>query len=835
MCFFMGNNLAKKYISFILTIILMYSLVSCSKYSDQIENSNLTESSASKTSDESELASFNRLEKEIKSINESIKYDAGDSSTDIYNYQRPEIQGSKFRFLNDYFVNSDLSNVANWFQFGFSDEEKEKIAKNGFIAELTKNQNFAERYIKNNSLQLPNYITVDSLTYIYNIYISYLKAKLESEYLSQLLLRLTHEMLDESKIIYEKLKGSTWEEAAKRNVLFFTVALSLQEDCIPEEYIESEFQIEQALIEEGSKSAPSSLTLVPRDYSLFKPVGHYLWSDTLSKYYRTLTWYQNMALPQDREDFIRSAFLLSLAEENIASNYYDTIISLSSFLYGIKDDITCFDYKKIIKEIYEEIQKEDEGDEIIPKDLVIKEILNNNKIDSLEINISDYASLVENDEIWKEFTMRIKDIDVRKHRFVSYDYFNQDKAFGNSEVEQGLNTFSFIPNAYSLDDYIFNLLIKDAVVGREATNMLDLAAVFGSEDAENILNFSNEGLYGGYFAILYTLRKELYEVSEDGVLGLHKRISTQSEASEKIGFTKESYDEFIDSGGVASENVDYYFLKAIRALLYDKSPLAPKFMNSNLWRLKVLESFCGAYTQFENSFDINLEEKTKSEDILPKYLVNDDDGFVEVEPHVFKRLLDLSFIIKNGLEKFNLLDKVEEENLNRLMNLSDTLYECAKKEEEGVYLSQAEFEVIRNYGDEILYFEENLKRFIILEKNINVDDEKYELTIGTNVGQLLSSSDSKQIMQTSLGPASDIYVATLINGELKIAVGTMYSFYQFKIEKENKISTKKWNEIIEGAEDFKNLNYEIATPSNMIDKNVVISKPDWTKDYTYNK
>ena len=831
----MRNNLIKKYISLVCAIFMVSNIISCSRVNDRVVSENLTDSSKNITGDEASIASFDKLEEEIRSINKSNKDESLSSSWDTYNSQRPAVNGSKFSHLYDYSVNSDLSNVANWFQFEFDAEEKEKISKNGFITELTRNKSFSDRYIKNNSLQIPNYITVDSVTYIYSLYISYLKAKLESQYLSEILLKLTHEMLDESKIIYEELKGSSWESAAKRNVLYFTVALSLQEYCIPEEYIETEFQIEQALIDEGSTSAPSTLTLIPRNYSLLKPTMQYLWNDNLAKYYRTLTWYRLMSLPQDNEDFIRSAFLIALTEENIASNYYDTLISLSSFMYGTKDEVTCFDYKKIIRDIYEKESKKDDQ-ETVPKDSVIEEILSNNNISNPKIDSKEYTYLIENENVWTEFNEQIKNLEVKKHNFVSYDQFDKDKALGNSsDIEQGRNTFCFIPNAYSIDDYIFNMLIKDAVAGRDFTNSLDLAAVLGSEDAENILIFSNEGLYAGYLANLYTLRRELYEVNEYGDLGLHMRVASPSTVQEKIGHTNDRYDNFIDSGGIASENLDYYFLKAIRGLLYDKSELSPKFMNSNLWHLRAIESFCGAYTQFKNGFNLYSEEKGNVEDTTPKYLLNDDSGFVETEPQIFKRLFNLGFIIKNGLKKFNLLDNIEEENLNRLMSLTDTLYECAKKEEEGAYLSKAEFEIIRDFGDEVLYFEDILKKFIMTGQNLNVEDEKYEMSISSNIGELLSTNDSKSIMQVSLGPISDIYIAILVNGELKIAAGTMYSFYQFKNSKENRLSTKTWNEIVDNSQNYKSLSYETSTPSNMIRNKITIEKPDWTKDYTYSK
>lgn len=54
----------------------------------------------------------------------------------------------------------------------------------------------------------------------YHLYFSYLLKNMEKTYLSENIRQLSRRMLDSSVAQYEKLKGSEWENAAKRNVAF---------------------------------------------------------------------------------------------------------------------------------------------------------------------------------------------------------------------------------------------------------------------------------------------------------------------------------------------------------------------------------------------------------------------------------------------------------------------------------------------------------------------------------------------------------------------------------------------------------------------------------------
>ncbi|RAZ94778.1 hypothetical protein DK853_33415, partial [Klebsiella oxytoca] len=67
----------------------------------------------------------------------------------------------------------------------------------------------------------------------YHLYFSHLLKNIEKNQLSDSVLQLSRRMLDNSISQYEQLKGTEWEEAAKRNVAFFTVGTKLLDDSTP--------------------------------------------------------------------------------------------------------------------------------------------------------------------------------------------------------------------------------------------------------------------------------------------------------------------------------------------------------------------------------------------------------------------------------------------------------------------------------------------------------------------------------------------------------------------------------------------------------------------------
>ena len=803
----------KRYISIILFVSIIFTHTSC----DRNIVINETEYIYETSNINNRRIELEESKLQVESQRVNVESKPSSSKTSGY-----------YNNVSEYFINKDLSNIENWNQFSFTDDEKSLLAENGFLVKQTDSKYFYESYSDNNINQIPNFITIDAMFHMFNSYISYLKVKLINEHLSDILLRFTHEMLDESKIQYELFRGTKWEHAAKRNVAFFTVALSLQEDCIPEEYVENDIVVENYLMKEGKVSA-AAVSIGKKDYSLFTPKGIYAENEKLSKYYRAMTWYKLMSYPQVFDDFFMSTILMTLAEDNAQSNYYDIVYSLTSFTNGFADDLSCFDTKKILNAIYEEVvtNKED----VIEPDDTIKQIIDNNNLYGNDSIDEKYGLLLSDDEILDKFKECVKNLDVKKQNYISYEYYKENNIFVDMEDEINTKMFRFMPRDFSIEDYILNMLTDRDVPNREVPDILDIFSVFGSTQAERIMNLDNTKLYAYYAEHIYKMRDNLFEINNLGELNLHNKISTASQIN-NIGYTGEKTSKYIDSGGVAAENVNYYLLKSLRPIIYDKPYTTPWFMSSNAWRQKELETFSGVYTELKSDFDIKVHFFAEGEKRLA-YKANGVPAYVQPEPHIYKRLSNIVYIIKNGLEKYNMIDEKEEDNLNKLRYLCEFFQDCSDCEIEGVVLSKSNFDEINHFGEDLKYFEDQFINYIL---NMNGENSliKGDTEIfPTYVDNLLKYKNFEHIMQIALGTVSNIYAVVPINGLLRIVTGPAYSFYQFKNINDKKINSKIWSDAIvnyNGKGDMRCEN--IATSSSLDDTTADIAKPSWTRTYT---
>ena len=151
--------------------------------------------------------------------------------------------------VTPYQVSPGLANVINKDQFAFSEEAQTFLVKNGFVVIPTSMREFFMTYELNRYDMTPNFITTDAMLHNYHLYFSHLLRTLEKNSLRGELDSLTSSLLESSQKQYEALKGTEWENAAKRNVAFFAVAAELigQSPEIPS-YVSSEVNSELELI-----------------------------------------------------------------------------------------------------------------------------------------------------------------------------------------------------------------------------------------------------------------------------------------------------------------------------------------------------------------------------------------------------------------------------------------------------------------------------------------------------------------------------------------------------------------------------------------------------------
>jgi hypothetical protein len=260
-----------------------------------------------------------------------------------------------------YSVNADFSNVVYEKDFNylfFGDDEADALRngliKNNFAVQKWGNSEFFDIYEGNRYVMFPSFVTVDSLMHTYHLYFAHLMKKSEKNYLAGELKTLSSAMLEESAKQYQELKGSEWEEAARRNVAFFYIGSKLLDESTTLPVTDGdlsticESEINKIMAAAGITTC--ALTDRDEDYSQYKPRGYYEGDDELEHYFRSMMWYGRIAFELDKEDLAKSALLQTVATES-ASDKWESIYKITSFFAGASDDPGYPELKEIITEV----------------------------------------------------------------------------------------------------------------------------------------------------------------------------------------------------------------------------------------------------------------------------------------------------------------------------------------------------------------------------------------------------------------------------------------------------------------------------------------------------
>ena len=379
-----------------------------------------------------------------------------------------------------YTIEPDLSNIENLWQFYYNETKTALLVKNGFVVSENGGHEFFEGYEQNRYNLIPNFVTVDSLMHTYHLYFSHLLKNIEKEALSQRVLALSNEMLQESIAQYQILKNSEWESAAKCNVAFFTVgAMLLDENTVPIDDVKDIVQTEYANIREAGGIALSEITGDAEDYSQYIPRGYYEGSEQLEKYFQAMMWYGRIHFRQDNETLNRSALLITkaLTDNTTAYELWQAIYAVTSFFAGASDDLSVCEYAPILKEIYG---------------------------DSFTVD-----ALIGNTDAFAQFCMMTAQLPIPLINSIPI-------ADGENNVIKG---FRFMGQRFSIDAAIMQQLIYSNVqensqgLKRMLPDVLDVPAALGSDLALQLLQEDGATDYANYTENMERLRNAFSKIT----------------------------------------------------------------------------------------------------------------------------------------------------------------------------------------------------------------------------------------------------------------------------------------------------------------------------------
>ncbi len=648
-------------------------------------------------------------------------------------------------------IDNDLGNIINKDEYEYMDEDfLNKLKTNGFVVSDGGCREFFELYENNRYFQTPNFVTVDSLMHTYHIYFSYLMRDIEKNHLYDGLVALTDDMQSESYDQYNSLKGTEWEDAAKRNMALFSVAAVLLDDSalVPSQVadiVKSEYD----LIMDASGIDTSPLTGDYEDYSQYKPRGYYEGDKQLEKYFRAMMWYGRRQMNQDIEDMDRSALLMTLALDNGNYDKWSNIYTVTSFFTGASDDLGYCEYMPVIEKVY-----------------------------GKNATLSD---ITDNEEAWKEFHALTATLRAPRINSIPIEDTEED--------DNVIPGYRFMGQRFTIDATIMQELVYRRVGSFDDTDkrmlpdFLDVPAALGSDMAYSILKDQGSTGYKNYDKNLDAMKKEF--INDDTTIW----------------------------------NASLYasWLNTLRPLLEPKGKGYPMFMQNDEWTKKSLETFAGSYTELKH--DTVLYSKQVMAEMGGGWEEEKDfRGYVEPEPLVYSRFEELSRNTAKGLDELGYLLPADEDNLNKLADLASSLKTISVKELQNETLTDDEYELIEIYGGEIEHFWLDAMKAQTGEEYPNSDNYPAALVVD------IATDPNGAVLEMATGDPAIIYVVVPVDGTLRVAEGSVYSFYQFEQPISDRLTDAEWRKrmgiSIDSYEDY-------GTSIEEYDH------PEWVTSYRY--
>jgi len=385
-------------------------------------------------------------------------------------------------------------------------------------------------------------------------------------------------------------------------------------------------------------------------------------------------------------------------------------------------------------------------------------------------------SLAGNDEAWQKFREASEAMPGPK----------VDSMSGTDDTDEEKG-YRFMGQRYSFDEEIFTQLTGEQA-GKNADGELrglpdavDVPAAMGSDAALQIMTDRGATNYANYSTNMQTLRD----------------VAASRDTAEWTSC-------------LSSE-----WLYTLQSLLTPAGEGYPSFMQSDAWTKKELQTYLGSYTELKH--DTVLYGKQVMVEMGSEIEERDDRGYVEPQPVLYARLKDLTDATSNGLSEIGILTDEQKQDLSTLSGLCDQLKTISEKELNNELPSDDEFELIRSFGGQLEHFWEQAHKDEAAASGESMTTQLYPAALVTDVA---SSGDT--CLELGTGATNTLYAIVPLDGQLVVASGPVYSFYQFQQPSADRLTDAQWCQML-GIQPDDNMNYAIDGNPH--------SQEDWTSAY----
>lgn len=691
---------------------------------------------------------------------DSLKLEKRSSFSRYYNKEN-QYSKENLHFEADippYSLPLKASEITNYDKFtqniSLTNESRDLLYKNGFVVIESRAAGnifefepvrVNETYKDLKVADVPIFITSDSLLHLYHIQFDETLKRIEEKEFFDDLWKLDKALFEVSIEDYNRLVGDNAPEeiteAARRNVAYFAVALSLLQPK-PEQteqswedpervisfdpqdikqysfevpsFVKVDVEAELRLIE-AQKRGASPVFKYDEDYSQYIPRGHYRSSEKMKNYFKAVMWHgrismllqPDMIIAEDSEKEARiqtmQALLISnhLDRDKNLQAKWDRIYEVTAFYVGYSDDLGPYEYVNAMDTVFGNDKERTNFD--------------SEKLTALKSELERY----ESPKIYGGIGEIIP---------------------AGSETEsktlEAAKGFRFMGPRFTPDSYILQKLNPSA---------LNIMSLLGSERAKEHLKI--QGIS----------ENEEYKKA-------HKSLENEFRAFDEDEWNKNLY---------------WAQLYALKPLLVSYPEGYPTFMQTKAWEDKQLNTALASWTELKH--DTILYAKQTYFMGIPRIPEEKPvQGYVEPVPEFYARMLALTKMAHNGLAEMEVLDEQSDKDFSTLERTLKKLLEISVKELENKELTDTEYEFIRNFG-----------------QNIAPMLESVDITSQSSVMVADVYTSASGVLEEGTGKLDLIIVAyKQPDGRIVLGAGPVMSYYEFWQPSGGRLTDEGWKEML---------------------------------------
>ena len=548
------------------------------------------------------------------------------------------------------------------------------------------------------------------------------------------------------------------------------------------------------------------------DYSYYLPQGHYTLSKELENYYKATTFLSRMPFKLNGENWTRQALLLTLAthkakiwyegKEVPVKDLWKKIYATSTFLFGGSNSLNFYDYSQVLNIIISE------------KGLT--------KIEQIDVGKI----------VFNEFRLnlgKLKGVDI-------FEDSELDLKGNLKEFKKGLAILPK-PKTASLESQIFNELTyknigpnPDSSNFKEVRGFMELWEEFDCDGMKTDI-FKKDWSKEKYWEEVCQASVSLYEAAPAKLYSLCKLVPLTLEVTTLLGskeaeellnefyqpesfcdyqLQKNKVKEYVSTLSTLQwvQNLDNLLLWQFQPLLKEKPQGFPVWLRSNIWGLKDLITALSSFSEIKydpalyrkEKYEIASSTSTQKESEPPlKY-----SGFLEPNPEFYARIKYVVNTFIKGLQEQELVTGKAFLVLNNIAETVENLQTISEKELKGTPLEESDYNFIKELPEEFKNITENLASVLVIKEGNPGPKMIKKISLGgkeeafkTNfIRAIFEEQNLEKLLQIGTGKLDWIIVIHKKDGKIIASVGPIFSFYEFGLSQEDRITNEQWRQLI---------------------------------------